>query len=202
MIALYLGDRNVGRRIRALTRDAVTVAVHGPVYGYPGLPVFDGPGFEDQSPDIPYAERVRVEVEVTEITPLGEIIDTAAARLGTTHPHGGRVCDALTGVVFYEPEDEVSFKWREEPWPRVIRLADETGLPSWGVLWTEIRFGELLAASDAQLIIGDPRRPYFWPVIPQGDGLQGLPHFALPSLECLGACACRLWDVRPCTSHS
>lgn len=150
----------------------MTVAVHGPNVGYPELPDFDGPGFEDQGPDVPYAARVKVEVEVTEVTPLGEIINTAAARLGITNRHGGRVCDALTGVVFYEPEDEVSFKWREQPWPRVIRLVDESGLPSWSVLWTEVRFGELLAASDAELVVGDPRRPYFWPVRPQGDGLQ------------------------------
>ena len=155
-----------------MTRDTVTVAVLGPVFGYPGPPVFDGPVFEDQGEDLPYAKRVKVEVEVTEITPLGEIIDTAAARIGITNPRGGRVCDELTGIVFYEADDEVSFKWREQPWPRVIRLADEAGLPSWSVLWTEMRYGELVSASDANLVVGDPRRPYFWPVIPQGGGLQ------------------------------
>jgi hypothetical protein len=156
----------------ALTSEVVTVAVLGPNGGYPVMPDFDGPGFENQGTDVPYAERVKVEVEVTEVTPLAEIIDTAAARLGITNQHGGRVCDALTGVVFYEPEDEVSFKWREQPWQSVIRLADDSGLPSWAVPWTETRFGELLAASDAQLVAGDPRRPYFWPVRPQGEGLQ------------------------------
>lgn len=148
-----------------------SVAVVGPVFGFPVLEVFVGPSFEDQGPEVPYAKRLKVDVPATETTSIGDVIDRAAAEVGTTLEHG-RVSEALEGIAFYEPEDEVVLKARHQPWPDTIRIPNDDGRPSWRVWWVATRVDELLEAHAAGLVVGDPYRPYLWPVIPQGDLLQ------------------------------
>lgn len=149
----------------------VTVAVLGPVFGYPHLDVFDGPSFADQGPEVGYAERLKVEVAADRTSRLGEIIGAAADAVGISI-RGECLPDRLTGVVFYQPADDLEFQHRAEPWPRTIRLADAEGAPSWYALWSAVTVGELLHASDSGLVEGDPLRPYLWPVVPQSELVQ------------------------------
>jgi hypothetical protein len=135
------------------------------------MPVFDGPGLEAQGPNTPYDARLKAEIETDDATTLGEIIDAAAMRFGISSPQG-RVSERLTGVVFFVPSDAERFQRRDEPWPKTIRTVTPQGTPSWVVRWCDVRFGELLAASDAGMVEGDPYRPYLWPVIPQGNAGQ------------------------------
>jgi len=148
-----------------------TVAIVGPIFGLPMYEVFGGPDFANHGPDLPYASRTKAEVSASSTMTLGEVIDRAALDVGITVEQG-RVSEALTGVVFYEPEDEVALKPRREPWPDTIRIVDANGTPSWRVRWDETRVDELLEAHAAGLGVGDPHRPYLWPTIPQGDLLQ------------------------------
>jgi hypothetical protein len=152
-----------------------TVALVGPVYGYPDEPVFDGPTLEDHEPEVPYAKRIKLEVLATDATTLGEIIDRAASEIGTSSHFHDRVADALTGIAFYEPSDEDGLG--EEPelrWQETIRVVNDSGEPSWAVRWVDLRVDELLASQEAGLVAGDPSRPYLWPLISQGGVLQQL----------------------------
>jgi hypothetical protein len=100
------------------------------------------------------------------------VIDRTADHFGVTFTSapGVPLSEVITGVVFYLPQDESALE-RPQPWPDSIRLVDGVGKPSWAVPWHVVRYDELMAASDAGLIEGDPLRPYFWPVIPQGDAV-------------------------------
>jgi hypothetical protein len=170
-----VGNAQLGSRAVTEREHTFTVALVGPVYGYPDEPVFDGPLLEDQRPELPYAERMKLEVSATSETTLGEIIDSAAARLGTSSHFHDRVADGLTGIAFYEPRDEMGLGAEPElRWQETIRIVDESGNPSWAVRWVDLRVDELLASHEAGLVAGDPSRPYLWPLIPQGGMLQQL----------------------------
>jgi hypothetical protein len=145
----------------------VTVAAVGPKFGWPQFDVFRGPSLEDQAPDVRYCDRLKAEIPARPDTPLGEVIDSAAAKWGISFPQG-RVATALTGIVFYEASDKQGMRWRPEPWPSTVRIVDAAGRPSWRTWWPYIHIDELLAASEGGLIDGDPLRPYLWPLIPQG----------------------------------
>lgn len=148
----------------------VTVAAFGPSFMHE-LGLFGGPTLENQGPEVPYAERMKAVLEVELDETLGSVLDRAAAEFGVVPGRelaGSRISEVITGVVFYLPEDEAGL-YRSEPWPDLIRLLDEEGTPSWGVPWALVRYRELLEASKAGLIEGDPRRAYLWPVIPQGE---------------------------------
>jgi hypothetical protein len=148
----------------------VTVAAFGPSFSHE-LGLFTGPSLADQGPDVAYADRLKAVLDVEADETLGSVIDRAAAEFGVApgNEFGGvRMSEVITGVVFYRPEDEHGLQ-RPEPWPDSIRVLDDTGAPSWAVPWRFVRYRELLAASEAGLVNGDPRRPYLWPVIPQGE---------------------------------
>lgn len=159
---------------------SVTVAGWGPAFGYPVMPIFGGPAFEDHEPAMPYEHRSKASVEVAESATLGDVIDLAAARFGVTPASGpgittvSKVSEAVDCVSFYRPSDRVGGTYDYRRWSQAIRLVNQSGDPSWAVRWSDIRMGELVASADAGLVDGDPLRPYLWPVIPQGDTVERL----------------------------
>jgi hypothetical protein len=150
----------------------VTVAVFGPSFDY-GSGIWTGPAFEDQGPEVPYADRLKLELSVDESDTLASVIDRTGDHFGVTFtpaPAGTRLSEIIGGVVFYRPEDENGLE-RPQPWPTSIRLLDGSGAPSWAVPWRVARYDELLSAAEHGVLDGDPLRPYFWPAFPQGDVL-------------------------------
>lgn len=155
----------------ARTRSAVTVhvAAWGPAFGYPELPVFDGEQFADQGPEVHYAHRAKVLVRVPSDTSYGAIIDEAADRFGVLSQNEMRISELVHCVALYRDADERGMAYDYDRWLAVVRTVDRHGAPSWAVRWSEVTVDEMLAARDAGVLLGDPLRPYFWPVIPQGD---------------------------------
>jgi len=132
---------------------AVTVAAFGPSFSYE-LGLFTGPSLA--GPDVAYADRLKVVLDVEGEETLGSVIDRAAAAFGVAAGNefsGARMSEVITGVVFYRPEDEYGLQ-RPEPWPDAIRVLDEAGNPAWAVPWDLVQYRDPLAASDS----GGPRR--------------------------------------------
>jgi hypothetical protein len=147
----------------------VMVAAWGPAFGYPRMPVFDGEQFANQGPELEYNERAKVVVEATPSTTLGEIIDQAAMQFGVLSQNERTVSEQVPCVAFFQKGDQAGTEFTSDRWCRAIRTIDPLGSPSWTVRWSEISLKELVATSSAGLLDGDPLRPYFWPVIPQGN---------------------------------
>lgn len=162
-----MSGRNLWTQVAAQPTVTVTVAAYGPVFGYPTFEVFRGPALADQGPTVPYADRLKVDVEATGASLLGDVVDAAAEALGVSLP-GAQISESITGVVFYEPADDLAFGHRLEPWPDFICLADADGSPIREAPWNLVTVDELQAAGEIGLIDGHPLRPYFWPVTPQG----------------------------------
>jgi hypothetical protein len=146
----------------------VTVAAWGPAFGYPHLTVFDGEQFADQGAEVPYETRSKVVVDAAPITRLGEVIDRAAAQFGVRSRDQRAISEQVPCVAFFREGDQAGMDGGSDRWQYAIRTADSEGSPSWTVRWSEITLEELVAARAEGLIDGDPLRPYFWPVIPQG----------------------------------
>lgn len=145
----------------------VIVAAWGPAFGYPDLHVFDGEQFADQGPDVPYEQRAKVSVQASDGTTLGEVIDRAAEHFDVhIEPDDIPMSRRVPCIAFFRPSDGSSGTTEQIG---AIRTVDPEGGPSWAVRWSEIRLDELVATSEAGLLEGgEPLRPYFWPVIPQG----------------------------------
>lgn len=145
----------------------VVVAAWGPAFGYPHTRVFDGEQFAEQGPDVPYEDRAKVSVQASAATTLGEVIDQAARRFDVgIEPDDIPMSRRVPCIAFFRPSDVPSGTTEQTG---AIRTVDPKGRPSWAVRWSEIRLDELVASSEAGLLEGgDPLRPYFWPVIPQG----------------------------------
>jgi hypothetical protein len=152
-------DQNAGKI-------SVTVAVFGPsataVFG-PGS--FEGPLFEDHSQEMPWADRLKIELDVSPDETVADVIDRAAPNFGISAVHG-KVSETVTGVSFYQPQDE-GFNGAPYPWLRSIPVVSEDGILRI-VNISEARYGDVLRASERGLIDGDPARLYLWPTISQG----------------------------------
>lgn len=153
----------------------VTVAAYGPgaseIYG-PG--VFEGPPFDSEGDGVAWDDRQTVTLEVDQSETLAGVIDRAAAEFGvrTTPPGAVRsgpaspVSSVIAGVAFYKESDDLPGA-QVGPWRSVFACVDAEGELSWK--WTsEAEYGDLMRAHERRLLPGDPRRPYLWPIYPQG----------------------------------
>lgn len=150
----------------------VCVAAWGPAFGAPEAPFFLGEQFLDQGEDVPYDGRSKVVLHTESDTPVSDIIDEAARRFGVESPNERKVSDLVHWVAFFRAGDEGGMPYDYDRWHAAIRTVDSSRQPSWALRWSVITIGELIATHDAGLLDGDPLRPYFWPVIPQGDLLD------------------------------
>lgn len=148
---------------------SVVVAAWDPAFGYPDLRVCDGEQFSGQGPHVTYERRRKVAVVVTGETTLGTVIDEAAARFGVHSQNELTIAEQVHWVAFFREGDEPRLEYDYDRWYDVVRTVDADGRPSWALRWSEIRLSELVATAEAGYLAGDPLRPYFWPVIPQGD---------------------------------
>jgi hypothetical protein len=146
----------------------VVVAAWGPAFGYPATPVFDGEQFSDQGAVLSYEARAKVVIDATLSTSLGEVIDDAAKQFGVLSRDERTVSEQVPCVAFFQEGDQAGMAGGPERWHYAVRTVDSMGSPSWAVRWSEMHLEELVTARSAGLIDGDPLRPYFWPVIPQG----------------------------------
>jgi hypothetical protein len=135
----------------------VEVGALGPAFGHNlQQPVFDGDQFLDQPFERSWENRKRILIAADVETSLGDVIDEAAEELGV-RIQPGPMSRRVPCITFYGGE-QYSY----------LRTVDAYGQPGWALRWDDIRLGELIASADAGLVEGDPLRPLFWPVIPQG----------------------------------
>lgn len=158
----------------SVTQFEVCVAAWGPAFGAPEMPFFIGEQFVDQGEDVSYVDRSKIVVPTESGTALGTVIDEAARRFGVESPSGSKVSELVHWVAFFRVGDEGGMPYDYDRWHAAIRTVDGSGQPSWVVPWSAITIGELVATNDAGFLDGDPLRPYFWPVIPQGELLDVL----------------------------
>jgi len=153
----------------------VVVAAYGPswvaTYG-PG--VFEGPGFDAEGDGVSWANRQKVALEVDPTHTLAAAIDRAAADLGVrVTPQGAArrgpaepVSEVISGVAFYKESDDLAGA-HVGPWLSAFASVNAEGRLSWKWI-REAEYGDLVRAYEQALLPGDPRRPYLWPVAPQG----------------------------------
>jgi hypothetical protein len=117
---------------------------------------------------VPYNARAKAVVSVSGQASLGEVIDRAAEIFGVLSRTDRSISSQVPCIAFFKDEDELGMAGDAGRWHGALRSVDGAGEPSWAVRWSEMHIGELAAVSKAGLLDGDPLRPYFWPVIPQG----------------------------------
>jgi hypothetical protein len=129
----------------------------GPAFGH-NLPqrVFEGDQFLDQPAELPWEDRKRIAFTVPLTATLGTLIDQAADEWGVRRGDQ-QISVAVPMIYFYGDGKQHGF----------IRTVESDGQPGWALRWSDIQIAELIASADAGLLEGDPRRPIFWPVIPQ-----------------------------------
>jgi hypothetical protein len=163
-----------------------TVALMGPpFFGTPDM--WLGDRYEEQDFETPYQDRPKAEVEADEHETLAVIIDRAADDLGI-HPNPAVLREtamsaAIGGIAFYyEPTDDVAYRRDRAPgnWPQVLLIPGPTR-EQVEKRWQDVTVAELLAASKAGLLYGDPLRPYLYPGFPQGDFFD--PHWLPPAID-------------------
>ena len=122
----------------------------------------------------PYAERQKVVLDIDPAESLAHVLERAAAAMGFAPPadERWRFRGAHAKVAFYRPEDEHGFHPR--PLPRFLlgqlTLVDDYGHAIFGVHdFRAVRYRDLLRASEAGTLDGDPRRPYLIIEAPYGD---------------------------------
>ena len=107
--------------------------------------------------DVPYAERAKVEIDVPEDTPLGHALQAAAVELGVPGPPWEpNKAYRPAFVAFYREDRDRDFgRLRSE-----VSLLDEDGRVRWTHSWRDELISEYLCAGNAEVLDGDPRRPY------------------------------------------
>jgi hypothetical protein len=160
-------------------RDAplVTVAAFGPsASAVFGDSVFEGPLLEDHDHEVPWDERLKVDLDVSHHETIADLIDRAAAEFGVTVPRHGpvgaglKVSDLVAGVAFYDPQDD-HFGGMPYPWLSRLPCINEDG--ALGICrLDEARYEDVVRAAGRGLIRGDPSRLYFYPTISQGGGFE------------------------------
>jgi hypothetical protein len=135
----------------------VVVSAWGPAFGYPKTPVFDGEQFADQGPTVPHEKRAKIVIYATPCIELGAIIDQAATEFGVRSLDDRSVSAQVPCFAFFRDGDENGMAGGPDRWNSVIRTVDRDGSPSWALRWSEVQLGELLTASAAGTLDGDPR---------------------------------------------
>ncbi len=147
-----------------MTTHAVVVARFGSPMAPPfrELPERFDPGEEPPAWD----DLEKTTISVSEDETLGRLIDRAAADLRVAVDPaeleaGASVSELIEGIAFH----------REGAWPLTateFTLVDADGRASWGHHWLTVQYRDLLSASVAGLVDGDPRLVYLRPSPPGG----------------------------------
>ena len=153
---------------------SVTVAAYGPSAAEIFDPtLFDGPRLIDHGPEVPWDAREKVTVAVEPSESLASVIDRGAAEFGLSRPRRGvrmsrdaTVSDVISGVAFYKEADDLRYA-APYPWLSLFPCVDERGQLFWNWIG-EARYADLVRAYEQDLLPGDPRRVYLWPMVPQG----------------------------------
>jgi hypothetical protein len=154
---------------------------------------------------VPYPQRIRVQLEADESDSLASVMERAAELIGIQGPKwsGGRLDLRNSRIAFYKPEDDEGMA--ERAMPRLhsseLILLDDRGQAMFGVNdHRAIRLADLIRASEAGTLEGDPLRPYLildygWGDIPPPDWatvLDGL-KIARELLEVVGLAQTAAW---------
>jgi hypothetical protein len=137
------------------------------------------PGWEppvgEQGFDVPYADRMKVELTVADDETLESVyrrtIDVVEPR--AVPLEGGTILaplDAVHWVWFYEPSDEVDAHNKYYETARDLVGVGADGLARWNRSRDEIPYGDLIRSGRDGLLRGDPLRPYLVLQCPQGGG--------------------------------
>ncbi len=137
------------------------------------LPRFEPP-LGDNSFDKPYSDRLKLNLTVDEQETLAHVyqraIDHWQPRIAAdSEAHPENPLDVIYWISFYIPGDESAFQHRYERAQQLI-LVDEKGHACWNKTIDEIPYGHLVRASQHELLLGDPFRPYLPLLLPQGGG--------------------------------
>lgn len=151
----------------------MALAVEIALVGDPDEP--GGVGEVDQSFfDVPYARRRRVRLQADEHESLASVMERAAETMGLRA--GGSLGGPFDGrsnrIAFYKPEDENGLSPRGMPrvFGNELILVDQNGLAIFGVYdHRAVRFADLIRASEAGALEGDPLRPYLMLDVGWGD---------------------------------
>ncbi len=114
-------------------------------------------------------------LEVEESEALATVLERAAEEMRLVPPsdwHVQRFSGAYNSVAFYRPDDEQGFSPRYVPTFLLsqLTLIDQHGQALFGVSdLRAVRYSDLLRASEAGVLAGDPLRPYLIVEAPYGD---------------------------------
>lgn len=147
----------------------VTENLEFALLGNPTLPL------TDQLPDAewakPYGDRPRVNVAVEPNATLGRATEMAVMALRELHP--GDYTYAGVFFAFHSNYDEHGMANR---WGRIsttVTLITERGSAVWNQPARAATVRDLLAAKEADALLGDPRKPYVVLNPPMGNGVLG-----------------------------
>jgi hypothetical protein len=119
-----------------------------------------------------WSTRLRVTLDVDPNEPLGGLLRRAGTQLDQMGPHGSRPEPWAPTYLATYSEDSETWLWNE------LSLVDEKGHVRWNHRWQEEPYSELLRASEAGVLPGDPYRLYFIRMGGAGDGvLSSFPEF-------------------------
>ena len=160
-----------------------------------GDPDSHGPGvLDDAYFAVPYAQRTRVQLEADEDDSLASVMKRAAELMGIRGWSGGHFDRRSNRIAFYKPADDEGMAPRGIPrlLANELILVDERGQAMFGVHdHRAVRLSDLIRASEAGTLEGDPLRPYLY--LDYGWGDAPLPDWTTAheglkvALEVLGA---------------
>jgi len=124
--------------------------------------------------ELTWGERAVASFEVDSTATIGSILDWGAAALGITviDFEGESILpsEEVAGVAFFVDDEEEG----RSKGMRVYPTVDDAGVARWDEDIMSVPLGRALAAAEAGLIVGDPRRLYLVPQSSAGafDGLD------------------------------
>jgi hypothetical protein len=107
--------------------------------------------------DMPYSQRLRVRLKVEPHESLASVMERAAGTMGL------RLNARSNRIAFYKPEDADGFVERgmKRVFANELILVDQNGHAIFGVYdHRAVRISDLIRASEAGTVEGDPLRPY------------------------------------------
>lgn len=148
---------------------AVTVGIVGS-----WLPRWEPP-VGDQGFDVPYAERMKVELVVSDDESLDSVLRRAAdavrpRAVAGSHGYTDDPMSTVHWTWFYEPADDATLNGKYYEMAPSLILVERHGLARWHVPRDEISYGELVRSAELGLMRGDPLKPYLVLLMPQGSG--------------------------------
>jgi hypothetical protein len=137
------------------------------------LPKFEPP-FGDNGFDKPYADRLKLRLQVDATETLASVYRRALEHWQPqispdSQAHPSDLMEVVYWAFFYLPEDEPGLHDRYEFATDLI-LVSANGHAKWNLGADAIPYEWLVRASDEGLLRGDPLRPYLPMLLPQGGG--------------------------------